>query len=81
MKTAKNISITMPPGMAKEAEKLAKKEGRTMSELLREAFRRYSAQTQSPIYSEWEIVKNTRATRDQLWDERYGNKIKSISRY
>jgi hypothetical protein len=29
--------------MAKEAERLAKRENRTMSELLREAFRQYSA--------------------------------------
>ena len=41
MKTSKNISITMPPEMIKDAERLAKKEGRTVSELLRETFRRY----------------------------------------
>jgi Arc/MetJ-type ribon-helix-helix transcriptional regulator len=34
-------SITMPPEMAKQAERLAKKENRTMSELMREALRRY----------------------------------------
>ena len=31
----------MPPEMAQQAERLAKKENRTMSELMREAFRRY----------------------------------------
>jgi len=31
----------MPPDLAKQAEALAKKENRTMSELLREALRRY----------------------------------------
>lgn len=31
----------MPPAQLKEAERLAKKENRTMSELFREAFRRY----------------------------------------
>lgn len=41
MRTTKNISITFPTAMAKEAERLAKRENRTMSELLREAFRRY----------------------------------------
>lgn len=41
MRTTKVISITVPPDMAAEAKKLAKKESRTMSELMREAFRRY----------------------------------------
>jgi len=41
MRTTKNISITFPTAMAKQAERLAKRENRTMSELLREAFRAY----------------------------------------
>ena len=39
--TPRARSITLPPEMAAEAERLAKEEGRTMSELMREAFRRY----------------------------------------
>ena len=35
----------MPPAMARQAERLARKENRSMSELMREAFRRY----QQPI--------------------------------
>jgi Arc/MetJ-type ribon-helix-helix transcriptional regulator len=41
MRTSKVFSITMPPDLAKQAEALAKKENRTMSELMREALRRY----------------------------------------
>ena len=41
MRTTKVIAITMPPAMAKDAATLAKKQNRTMSELMREAFRRY----------------------------------------
>ena len=41
MRTTKVFSITMPPDLAKQAERLAKKENRTMSELMREALRRY----------------------------------------
>src|SRR5438046_6172945 len=41
MRNTKVYSITMPPEMAREAERLAKKEHRTMSELMREALRRY----------------------------------------
>lgn len=41
MRTTKVYSITMPPDLARKAERLAKKESRTMSELMREALRRY----------------------------------------
>ncbi len=46
MRTTKNVSITVPPVLLKEAEKVAKREGRTQSELFREALRRYVAQSQ-----------------------------------
>ena len=36
MRTTKVYSITMPPDLARKAERLAKKESRTMSELMRE---------------------------------------------
>ena len=41
MRNTKVYSITMPPEMAKQAERLARRENRTMSELMREALRRY----------------------------------------
>jgi len=41
MRSSKVVSITLPPEMAQEAEQLAKRENRTMSELMREAFRLY----------------------------------------
>ena len=44
MRTTKVISITMPPALAAEVAELAKKENRTTSELLREAFRSYQRQ-------------------------------------
>ena len=40
MRNSKVVSITLPPNMAAEAKELAKREKRTMSELMREAFRR-----------------------------------------
>jgi CopG family transcriptional regulator / antitoxin EndoAI len=43
MRTTKVLSITLPDAMLKDAKKLAKKENRTMSELVREALRRYGA--------------------------------------
>ncbi len=41
MRTSKTLSISLPSAQLKEAEKLAKKEHRTLSELFREALRRY----------------------------------------
>ncbi len=54
MRTTKVYSITMPPDLARKAERLAKKESRTMSELMREALRRYdqAQASASPAMSE-----------------------------
>ena len=40
-RTSKIYSITMPPELGRQAERLAKQENRSLSELMREAFRRY----------------------------------------
>lgn len=41
MRTAKTVSITLPPDLLAKAQELAEREHRTMSELFREALRRY----------------------------------------
>ena len=41
MRTTRTLSITLPPEMLTRAAKLARKENRTMSELVREALRHY----------------------------------------
>ena len=41
MRTTKTLSISLSPAQLKEVESLAKKEHRTLSELIREALRRY----------------------------------------
>jgi CopG family transcriptional regulator/antitoxin EndoAI len=41
MRTSKTLSLSLPLELAREAECIAKKEGRTKSELFREALRRY----------------------------------------
>ena len=43
MRSTRNVSITMPTAMVRDAERLAKRENRTMSELVREALRHYKA--------------------------------------
>jgi CopG family transcriptional regulator/antitoxin EndoAI len=41
---SKTVTISLPPELAAKAELLAKRESRTMSELFREALRRYEQQ-------------------------------------
>jgi Arc/MetJ-type ribon-helix-helix transcriptional regulator len=43
VRTAKTVSITLPPDLLIKAQELAQREHRTMSELFREALRRYMA--------------------------------------
>ena len=48
MRTTKSVTISLPPAQLKTAERLAKKENRTMSELFREALRRYEQEEWRP---------------------------------
>ena len=41
MRSTRTLSVTLPPDMLKRAQSIAKKESRTMSELVREALRHY----------------------------------------
>jgi Arc/MetJ-type ribon-helix-helix transcriptional regulator len=49
MRTSKTISVSLPPLQLKRAEKLARKENRTMSELFREALRQYEQKQATPV--------------------------------
>jgi metal-responsive CopG/Arc/MetJ family transcriptional regulator len=41
MRIAKTVCVTVPPDLLKKAQRVAAREHRTMSELVREALRRY----------------------------------------
>ena len=41
MRTTKTISVSMPPNQLRDMERMAKKENRTMSALIRELYQRY----------------------------------------
>jgi CopG family transcriptional regulator/antitoxin EndoAI len=57
MRTTKVVSITMPPPLFEQAQALAKQENRTMSELVREALRRYQRErTFEKVRSHMEAV-------------------------
>ena len=56
MRSTKNISITMPTAMVKEAERIAKRENRTMNELVREALRQYKSRRGRTTQEELRMV-------------------------
>jgi predicted transcriptional regulator len=50
--TTRTFTISFPPDLAEQVERLAKKESRTTSELFREAFRAYRAERLRAILDE-----------------------------
>ena len=52
MKPAKQTALSLPATLLREADRVAKREGRTRNELLREAVRRYIAD------SKWRDVQD-----------------------
>jgi metal-responsive CopG/Arc/MetJ family transcriptional regulator len=49
MRTSRTLSVSLPPAQLKRVERLAKRENRTLSELVREALRHYEQKRQVPI--------------------------------
>jgi Arc/MetJ-type ribon-helix-helix transcriptional regulator len=43
MRSSKIVSVSLPPDMTKEVQEMAQEERRSVSEVLREAFRQYAA--------------------------------------
>lgn len=66
MRNTRTLSVTLPPDMLKRAQSIAKRESRTMSELIREALRHYERR------SWWEEVNaygRARAKRQGIREE------------
>ena len=80
MRTTDTLTISLPPAMVKQMEKVQKEEHRTRSELLREAWRQYFDSryaTYTPTKAELAAIRKGRAeirsgrfaTLDQLLHE------------
>ena len=69
-RTTKTISLSLPPKMAEKIKELMKKEGRTRSELIREALRRYvDEQEWKEIYRYGEMKAREKGiTEEQVED-------------
>src|SRR5437899_476379 len=49
MRTTKNLTVSLPPAIKRDMERTAKKEHRTLSELVRETWRQYQIKQRVPI--------------------------------
>ena len=54
MRTTENLTVSLPPAVKREMEKTAKKENRTLSELVRETWRQYR---QPPALDVYELIR------------------------
>ena len=61
MRTSKTLSVSLPPAQLKRAERLARKENRTLSELVREALRHYEQKQQAPF--NYDLIAALRAVQ------------------
>ncbi|MEA1965516.1 MAG: ribbon-helix-helix domain-containing protein [Candidatus Aerophobetes bacterium] len=65
-RTTKTISLSVPPEMAEKIKKLMNKEGRTRSELIREALRRYvEEQEWKEIYRYGEMKAREKGIKEE----------------
>lgn len=62
MRTSKTLSVSMPPTQLKRVERLAKRENRTLSELVREALRQYEQKQETPI--NYDLIAALRAVQE-----------------
>jgi predicted transcriptional regulator len=60
MRSTKTLSVTLPPDMLKRAQSIAKKESRTMSELIREALRHYERRSWWDDVNEYGLARAER---------------------
>jgi predicted transcriptional regulator len=84
MRTTKTLSVSLPPAQFKRAERLAKKENRTLSELVREALRQYEQKQDNPI--NYDLVAALRAVQqsarlaglDQLTEQEIDAEVTAV---
>ncbi len=67
MRATKIVTVSLPPGLLEDTERLAKEEGRTRSELFREALREYIATRRWRRIRRWgEAAARQTAVRDEI---------------
>ncbi len=67
-RTTKIVAVSLPPGLLKDAEKVAREEHRTTSELFREALRRYMNQREHETARRDEARRRLFQTVEKTWE-------------
>lgn len=62
MRTTKNLTVSLPPAIKRDMQRTAKKEHRTISELVRETWRHYQLKQQAPVNID--LIAALRAVQD-----------------
>ena len=63
MRTSRTKSISLPPEQLRRVERLAKRENRTISELVREALRHYEQKQEAPAIN-YDLLAALRAVQE-----------------
>jgi len=74
MRSAKTVSLTLPPDLLVKAQELATREHRRMSKLFREALRRYMRAD-----AEWEVVLARTQAQGRALDLRDDDDVECLS--
>lgn len=65
-RTSKILTLSLPPEMAKQVDEITKEEGRTRSELFREALRRYIEERKwATLYKYGELKAREKGTTEE----------------
>jgi predicted transcriptional regulator len=86
MRTSRTLSVSLPPAQLKRAERLAKRENRTLSELVREALRHYEQKQDAPV--NYDLIAALRAVQgsakraglDKLTEQEIDAEVSAVRR-
>jgi len=86
MRTSKTISISLPPEQLRRTMRLARRENRTLSELVREALRQYEQKQQATV--NYDLITALRAVQqsakkvslNQLTDKEIDAEVMAVRR-
>ncbi len=82
MRATKVVTVSLPPGLLKDMERLTKEEGRTRSELFREALREYIATRRWHRIRRWgEAAARRTAVKDEADVERIVQQYRRAAKY
>jgi len=87
MRISRTKSISLPPEQLRRVERLAKRENRTISELVREALRHYEQRQQAPAIN-YDLIAALRAIQqsakaaglDKMTEEEIDAEVQAVRR-